>query len=119
MTLSAPIKYFKLDVEDEINIQRLRMIQGSSFVVNITLYQGDTIIDLTDADDISLVYSDNSTFEETITGASSAPTTGVCTFNFTPSNTNHYGVFVFFIKVAETGGNTIIFPYGQLILMES
>ena len=119
MSLSVPIKYFKIDVEENINIQRLRMITGSSFIVNVTLYQGDTIIDLTDANDISLVYSDNSLFEETITGASSALTPGVCTFNFTPANTNHSGVFQFFVKVSEIGGNTIIFPYGQLILMES
>lgn len=119
MALNAPIKYIKLDVQENIDIQRIRMIQKSSFVINVTLYQGDTIIDLTDSDVISFIYSDNSTFEETITGTSTAPTTGVVKFSFTPANTDHYGVFEFFIKIAENGGNTIIFPYGQFILLSN
>lgn len=119
MSLNCPIKYMKLDVEDRIHIQRLRMLQASSFTLNITLYQGNEIIDLTDADNISLTYSDNDTFQETIIGSSSVPTSGVCTFNFTPANTANYGSFEFVVQVAETGGNTIVFPYGELILLRA
>jgi len=54
MSLNIPIKYMTIDVEDRITIQRLRMMQTSSFILNITLYQGDQIIDLTNANQISL-----------------------------------------------------------------
>ena len=118
MALSGPIKYMTLDVEDRIRIKRLRMMQASSFTLSIQLLQGDVVVDLTDADLVQLVYSDNDAFQQTIIGTvASDPTTGIVNFAFTPINTADAGVFEYTVSVAETGVTTLVFPYGQITLL--
>ena len=84
MALSGPIKYMTLDVEDRIRIKRLRMMQASSFTLSIQLLQGDVVVDLTDADLVQLVYSDNDAFQQTIIGTVSDASNGKVNFAFTP-----------------------------------
>jgi hypothetical protein len=119
MALNAPIKIFRVDVAEDPELLKFRMIQESSFVVQLILYQGDTPIDLSDATELSFVYSDCSTFEEVVSGVSSVGTDGVATFTFTPTNMNHYGLFEFYIRILESDGNTIIFPYGEMTLLNN
>lgn len=119
MALNKAKQYLTLDLEDEVNIQRLRWIKASNWSLIITLLQGDNIYNLGSANSVYLTYSDNLSFQETIIGTILDADAGQIEIDFTPTNTANSGTFEFFVTVADTLNSiTTTFPYGLLILLE-
>ena len=106
------------DYEDPIQIRRIKMMQASSFEVQWTFLQSGLPVDLNDVDQVYFVYSDDSTFTETITGTVEDADAGVVSFTFTPTNSANNGVFDFYISATDVSESEVnLFPYGELTLL--
>jgi hypothetical protein len=120
MALNTIKKYISVDLEDNITINRIRMMASSSFSLIITFLQGDKPVDLSDADTVTLVYSNNNDIEETITGSILDAINGQVQINFSPSNTSSYGNFKFYVEIKDiTNSVTTTELYGYLTLLKT
>ena len=121
--MQIPILYRESDVAKGIKMHYLKMMQGSSWTLNWQLLQDGEPLDLTDYDSTELVYGVNnvssSVVTETISGSIIDAENGEVEFDFTPANSANAASYNFHISIqSSTSGEDIIFPYGQLKLVE-
>jgi len=92
--------YRTIETQEEMVLQRVRLLEQSDFDLVFKVMSGGIPVDLTDTT-VALTYSDSNVVSETITGSITDASNGEMKFEMTPLNTATDGEYEFDVAISD------------------